>query len=209
MHLGLWQKPLIAIGNLATLAAGVAMIGILTFMPIYIQSVQQRSAFAAGMALCAMSVGWPMMSVVTGRLMRRGVATQTLARGGAALVLAGALMIALLIDHGLAWAVAGSFISGMGFGTLNATIIVAIQSSVGWSTRGVATSSNVLMRTLGNALGAALFGGMMNFVLHREGDAALGFALQVVLWTVVLFSVAVVAACWFVREPAARTASLP
>jgi EmrB/QacA subfamily drug resistance transporter len=208
MHLELWSKPVVAIGNLATLAGGVAMIGVLTFMPIYIQQVQHRSAFAAGMALCALSVGWPLATAVTGRLMRRGLGTQALARGGAALVLAGALTIALLIDYGLTAAVGGTFVMGAGLGVLSATILVAIQSSVGWSTRGVATASNVLMRTLGNALGAALFGGMLNFILHRDGDGALGFALQLVFWAVVLFSVLVVLACWFVREPQAQPAAV-
>ena len=56
---------------------------------------------------------------------------------------------------------------GVGFGLLNTTYIVAIQSSVPWNQRGVATASNMLMRNLGNAVGAAFLGGVLNLGLGR------------------------------------------
>ena len=56
---------------------------------------------------------------------------------------------------------------GVGFGLLNTTYIVAIQSSVPWKQRGVATASNMLMRNLGNAVGAALLGGVLNLQMAR------------------------------------------
>ncbi len=203
MHLELWAMPVIAFGNLATFAAGAAMIGLLSFMPIFIQGVQHRSAFAAGVALCVMSVGWPGASFVTARLMRR-TSTRVLSRWAGGLVLAGALIVALLIDQGLWPAVAGSFVMGAGLGVLSATVTVAIQSSVEWNRRGMATGSVVLMRSLGNALGAALFGGMINYFIQREDTvASLALALHAVFWTVVLFSALMLAACWKIREPSA------
>ena len=61
----------------------------------------------------------------------------------------------------------GSFIIGIGMGLVNSTSLVAIQSSVPWNQRGVATATNMLMRILGNALGAALFGGVLNYQMAR------------------------------------------
>jgi hypothetical protein len=88
-------------------------------------------------------------------------------------LLAGSLVIATLAHRGPVPAGIGSFIIGIGMGLVNSTTLVAIQSSVGWSQRGVATASNMLMRILGNALGAALFGGVLNYqmarYLRREG----------------------------------------
>jgi hypothetical protein len=43
--------------------------------------------------------------------------------------------------------------------------MVSIQSSVGWEQRGAATASNMFTRILGNALGAAVFGGVLNQVI--------------------------------------------
>ncbi|HEV2735660.1 MAG TPA: hypothetical protein VGV85_12520, partial [Longimicrobiaceae bacterium] len=93
---------------------------------------------------------------------RQGV--RRISRAGGVGVLAGALLVALLADTGPAQVGLGSFVMGVGLGLLSTTFIVAIQTSVPWAQRGVATASFMLMRILGNALGAAIFGGVLN---HR------------------------------------------
>ena len=44
----------------------------------------------------------------------------------------------------------------------NTAFVVAAQTSVAWNRRGVAVSMGLFMRMLGQALGAALFGGIFN-----------------------------------------------
>lgn len=164
MHFELWENPIIRRGNLAILCAGIAMIGLITFLPTYVQAVLGGSALAGGFTLSAMSIGWPLASVVAGRsFMRLGV--RTLVRAGGVAVTAGALVVALLADAGAPQAAAGAFLMGVGFGLLNTTYIVAIQTSVTWAQRGVATATNLLMRNLGNAVGAAMLGGVLNLTL--------------------------------------------
>lgn len=166
MHLELWGVRIIRVGNIAILVAGVAMIGLITFLPTYVQGVLGRSALVAGFALSAMSIGWPIASVAAGRLFVR-VGVRRLVRAGGTAVTAGAFWIALLAAQGPVYVGIGSFVMGMGFGLLNTTFIVAIQTSVAWAQRGVATASNMLMRNLGNAIGAALFGGVLNLSMTR------------------------------------------
>jgi MFS family permease len=113
-----------------------------------------------------MTLGWPIASFVAGNLIVRAGVVR-LARVGGAAAIVGTLMIALLADHGPLGAGAGSFILGVGLGLLSTTFVVAIQTSVPWNQRGVATASNMLMRILGQALGAALFGGVLNFQMAR------------------------------------------
>ena len=205
MHLDLWKTPVIAVANLATLAAGIAMIGVISFMPIFIQNVQGGSSLVAGAALCAMSVGWPLASVITGRVLTR-VGLRLLCRVGGCTVLAGGVVIAAFIEHGPTAAAAGSFIMGAGLGILNAVFIVSIQSSVAWSQRGVAIASNMLMRILGNTLGAAVFGGVLNLALQHPlestaaSSAGLASGLHIVFWAVVVFAAVSAAACWFVPD---------
>lgn len=231
MHLELWEQRMIALANLATLAGGVAMMGVIGFLPVSIQGVLGGSALVAGFALCAMSLGWPMASVVTGRLLLR-VGMRRLARVGGSAVFLGSLAVALTADRDAVAAGAGSFVMGMGFGVLNTTFIVSIQASVDWAQRGVATASNILMRILGNALGAAVFGGVLNLALRHalgEGGAAaspgsaqdllggevsgafrLGLAsgLHWVFAVVALFSAVTLAASWMMPDRKAR-AGLP
>jgi hypothetical protein len=60
------------------------------------------------------------------------------------------------------YAAAGAFLVGGGMGFCNTTFLVAAQSSVPWHQRGAATASNVFMRTVGQACGAAVLGGIVN-----------------------------------------------
>jgi hypothetical protein len=86
---------------------------------------------------------------------------------GALCAFAGALIVALLAARGPLPAGVGSFVLGIGLGFLGTSFVVAIQTSVEWGQRGVATATNMLMRILGNALGAALFGGVLNWRMSR------------------------------------------
>ncbi|HEX2210254.1 MAG TPA: MDR family MFS transporter [Longimicrobium sp.] len=166
MHLELWRHPLIGYANVATLTSGIMMIGLITFLPTYVQGVLGGSALLAGFALSAMTLGWPLAAYQAGRSIL-SVGVPRLVRAGGVCLLAGSLIIAVLAPRGALPAGIGSFIIGVGMGLTNSTSLVAIQSSVAWRQRGVATASNMLMRILGNALGAALFGGVLNFQMAR------------------------------------------
>ncbi|HKP74481.1 MAG TPA: MDR family MFS transporter [Longimicrobiaceae bacterium] len=174
MHLEFWANPLIRNANVATLTAGVMMIGVITFLPTFVQGVLGGSALQAGFALSAMTLGWPIAAFVAGKLIAsRGV--QGMVRVGGLTLVAGSLGVALLAARGAVGAGAGSFLIGVGLGLMGTTTVVAIQTSVPWNQRGVATASNMLMRILGNALGAALYGGVLNYrmsgYLARQGLA--------------------------------------
>lgn len=170
MHFELWENPIIRRGNLAILCAGIAMIGLITFLPTFVQGVLGRSALVAGFTLSGMSIGWPIASVIAGRtFVRFGV--RMLVRTGGVFVTVGAAIVAILATQGPLHAGLGAFLMGMGFGFLNTTYIVAIQTSVPWAQRGVATATNMLMRNLGNAIGAAMLGGVLNVHLANYIEA--------------------------------------
>ncbi|OKL37271.1 MDR family MFS transporter [Domibacillus mangrovi] len=161
----LWRMRPILIANLVSLMTGIMLIGISTFLPMYVQSVMGKSATVAGFTLTAMSIGWPIASSLSGRLLLFiGYRTTTLI-GGAAL-LAGGLMFAFMDpSYGPWWAAASSFVTGIGMGLTSTAFIVSIQNAVDWHERGAATASNIFMRNIGNTIGAALLGGVLNIRL--------------------------------------------
>lgn len=166
MHMGLWGNALFRYANVATLTSGIMMIGLITFLPTYVQGVLGGSALLAGFALSSMTLGWPMAAFYAGRHII-DIGVPRLVRAGGACLLAGSLVIATLAPYGAVPAGIGSFVIGIGMGLVGSTSLVAIQSSVPWNQRGVATASNMLMRILGNALGAAMFGGVLNYQMAR------------------------------------------
>jgi len=88
---------------------------------------------------------------------------RTSASAGAVLYILGSAMMTLLDPHSTPyWAMASGLLMGFGIGMNNNTYMVAIQSDSGWSSRGIATSAFIFSRILGQALGAAAFGGILN-----------------------------------------------
>lgn len=168
VDLALWRTPLIASVNVSALFAGAAIIGVTSFVPIYVQGVLGRSAIVAGFALTAMSVGWPLASTLLGRFLRTFEARGTVRLGGG-LLFVGAMVLAVMPPGSApVWAGAGSFIIGFGMGLLNTTFIILIQGSVSWANRGSATASNIFSRMVGSTFGAAALGAVLNTSLHRR-----------------------------------------
>jgi EmrB/QacA subfamily drug resistance transporter len=167
LALRLWRNRFIAVGNLGGFTLGAVMMGVTAFLPTYVQAVLGESASAAGVVLAAMSIAWTLGSIVGGRLMIRTSYRVTATLGGVALVAGALALFALEPPRGLAWANAGATLVGLGMGFGNTTFLVSVQASVGWGERGVATSSTMFMRIVGQAAGAAAFGAILNLGVHR------------------------------------------
>jgi Na+/melibiose symporter-like transporter len=56
-------------------------------------------------------------------------------------------------------------------GLVAAPTLIAAQSSVGWNERGVVTGTNLFSRSLGSALGVAIFGAVANGALGSASSA--------------------------------------
>jgi len=146
--------PAILIG----LIAGTLMFGVTAYLPLWVQSVQGGSAYEAGVAVAAMSFGWPIASSVSGFAMVR-IGYQRLVVIGALGLVAGSLMLAVgQPNSGLLWTGGASLIIGVGMGTFTAPLLIVIQSNVAWAQRGAATALNQFSRTIGGAIGVAVMG---------------------------------------------------
>ncbi len=164
----LWRNRVIALANLGIFGTGSAMMGVSAFMPAYVQGVMGRSPSVAGFALGCQSVSWMFATFIAGRLMIRTSYRLSAAIGAVALLIGGALLSLLTPASGVALAVAGSLVMGVGMGFCNPAFLVSIQASVKWGERGAATGANMFMRILGQSMGAALFGAIVNFGVHRR-----------------------------------------
>jgi len=94
--------------------------------------------------------------------------------------LGGLLYLLVTAARGPWWVALASLAVGVGLGFIMTTMIVTIQSSVGWERRGSATAANMLMRLLGNSVGAAVLGAVLNLALAaRAGDGGAAVLAQV------------------------------
>lgn len=166
LPLELWRAPVIVAGSLGSCAAGAVMMGVAAYLPTYVQGAMGRSPDAAGLVLGAMSVSWALGSIASGRVMLRTSYRGTALIGGAALVIGVLLLLGLTPERGPTWATAGSLVIGIGMGLCNTTFIVSVQAAVPWRQRGAATSSIMFLRFVGQAVGAAGCGAVLNATLR-------------------------------------------
>ncbi len=169
----IWSHRPIAAANIATVLAGMAMMGLTTFLPMYVQGVLQRTPVVAGFALTTMMVGWPAGATLAAKSFHRFGLRQILVVG-AMLVPVGAILFVLLTpESSPVMASIGSLVMGFGMGLSSVSSLVLIQEIVDPLHRGSATASNLFSRNLGSTLGATLFGAVLNFGLtHAKGTGA-------------------------------------
>jgi MFS family permease len=141
---------------------GVLMLGLTSYVPLYAQGVLGHGALTAGLALAAMTVGWPIAAATGGRFYLTIGFRRTVLMG-ALFVIAGAALLLPVDAQSSLWALAlPSFVMGIGFGYVASPGVVVAQSSVEWQYRGVATSTNMFSRSMGSAVGVAVFGAIVN-----------------------------------------------
>lgn len=167
MPFGIWKNKSILYANLVSLFTGIILIGVSSYLPAYVTGVMEQSATVAGFTLTAMSIGWPIASFFSGRLLIKIGYFRTSLAGGTFLIIGTALFVFMRPEYGPWWAAMSSFFVGIGMGFTSTAFIVSIQAAVSYEQRGVATASNVFMRNLGSTIGAALLGSLLNSSLLK------------------------------------------
>jgi len=171
ISLELWGRRPIAAANGASLLVGMVMIGLTTFLPMFVQGVMQKSPLIGGFALSAMVLGWPIGATVGVRGFRRFGVRSVLRVGGVLIPLGSLVFLVLNGESSPIVAGLGSLVIGLGMGLSSSASIILIQEIVDWSERGSVTASYLFARSLGSTFGATVFGAVLNFGLLRSGHA--------------------------------------
>ena len=164
----LFRSRLLNSTNLAALGVGVLLIGLTSFIPLYAQGVLHTTALVAGFALAALTLGWPLAASMAGRIYLK-IGFRRTALIGSVVIMIGSALLTLLSSHSSVWQVAATcFVIGMGLGLVASPTLIAAQAAVDWDRRGVVTGTFVFSRSMGSALGIAVFGAIANASLSRR-----------------------------------------
>lgn len=164
LPLKLFAQRILATSSALSALGGGAMLGLVTFVPLYAQGVLGATPTQAGSTIATMAVAWPIASAISGRLIAK-VGFRVLVRFGFFLVAASAVLLTLAMTHGASAGTLriGSAFLGLGMGFANTPLVIAVQTSVGFSQRGVATASTMFFRNIGGTVAV----GVMGVVLAR------------------------------------------
>jgi EmrB/QacA subfamily drug resistance transporter len=158
----IFTRPEIVIASISSALFSAAMFGATTYVPLFVQGVLGGTPTQAGGMISPMLVAWPLSSIIAGRLLVK-VGFRPLIVGGLGVASLSTVAMALVLKPGapllLPELAMGLFGSGLGFAST--ALIIAVQTSVGWEMRGVATASSMFFRTIGGALGVGVMGGVL------------------------------------------------
>ncbi|MFE9538478.1 MFS transporter [Streptomyces sp. NPDC006691] len=169
LPLSLFKVPQLRYGFAIQGLLGAAMMGALVYVMVYLQAVRGIGPAAAGLYLIPMAIGMTVVGLGAGRLTERGWRMKTFVLTG---TIASALGLALLATVGAGtslWLIrAALLVMGCGFGLLIGQLIPYVQNAAPAHQLGIATTSIRFFQTLGNALGAAVFGTLLSRVYEAK-----------------------------------------
>ena len=169
LPLWVFSRRLLCATTVVGFGVGAILMGLTSYVPTYLEGALRVSPIVAGLALAALTLGWPATASIAGRLYLRW-GFRTTAMAGVILVIAGtSVLVAFVHRPDVATVATACLVIGGGMGLLAVPTLIAAQSSVDWDERGVVTGTNMFARSLGSAVGVAIFGAIAN-AIFGPGD---------------------------------------
>jgi EmrB/QacA subfamily drug resistance transporter len=159
LPLRLFRNRVFAVASAVGLIVGFALFGAVTFLPLFFQTVNGASATESGLRLIPMMAGLLITSIASGQLISRLGRYKVFPVVGTAVIVLGFLLLSTMDPHtGAARAALDLLVLGLGLGCVMQVLVLAVQNAVDYADLGVATSGAMLFRSVGGALGTAVFG---------------------------------------------------
>jgi EmrB/QacA subfamily drug resistance transporter len=208
LPLWVFSRRLLLSTTLVSFGVGAMLLGLTSYVPTYLEGVVHDSPLVAGLAVAALTVGWPIAASLSGRLYLRIGFRSTVLIGMTFAVLGAVSLVVFSVAPSVVTVALSCFVIGLGMGFVATPALIAAQSSVEWNERGVVTGTNLFARSMGSSVGVAIFGAVANGIIAASGKsetdaAAIESASSAVFLAVVIAAaVTVIAALAMPRERA-------
>jgi EmrB/QacA subfamily drug resistance transporter len=161
LPLRLFREPVFVVVSGALFLTTLAFFAVIVYMPVYLQVVTGASATASGFLLLPLMLAATASTAASGRVMSRTGRYKVFPVAGLSLMAVGLLLLAQIGTGTAHLTVAALLVLfGLGFGMVSQVLTVAIQNNVERRDLGIATASANLFRSLGGAIGVAVFGAL-------------------------------------------------
>jgi EmrB/QacA subfamily drug resistance transporter len=147
------------IAAFVSLTVGVAVFGVVTYLPTFLQIANGATASNSGLLITPLMLGVIVTSIVAGQVVSRTGHYRLFPTCGMALVAIGTFLISSLdVDSTRAESTGYMAVIGIGIGMTMQIMLLATQNEAPARHVGVATSTITFCRSIGGALGVAAFG---------------------------------------------------
>ncbi len=166
LPVGLFHRRVIGLSMLMSFLTGMAMLGAIAFIPLFVQGALGANPSLTGSSLMPLFLGWVIASIVSTRLTLKLGFRPVIITGTIALVV-GFLFFSQFSKSVSFWKIIGSLaLMGVGMGFCAITVLLLVQHSAPRDQLGSTTASVIFLRSLGGAIGASVMGAVTNYRLH-------------------------------------------
>ena len=171
LPLSLFANRAFAIAAAIGFIVGMALFGSITLLPVYLQVVKGLDPTSAGLHMTPMMLGVFASSITSGQIISRIGRYKIFPIIGTGLMtIALFLLSRITLETPASTASVYMLLLGLGLGMVMQILVMAVQNAVAYEQLGVATSGTTLFRSIGGAVGAALFGGIFNYTLRGQNQ---------------------------------------
>ena len=147
------------VSTLVGMLAMGGMIGVMSYLPTYLQMVYGYSATTSGLLLVPITIGMLISSILSGVLVSRTDRYKIYPVAGPLVAAGAAFWLSRLSTTSPVWQIsAATFLMGAGIGLFFQLLVTVVQNALPAKHLGTATSGNNFFREVGVSLGASLIG---------------------------------------------------
>jgi DNA-binding MarR family transcriptional regulator len=179
LPLRLFRNRVFSVAGGVGLIVGFALFGAITFLPLFFQTVNGASPTGSGLRLIPLIAGLLVTSIGSGQVISRIGRYRPFPIMGTALITVGFVLLSRM-DTGTSTLSASLrlLLLGLGLGLVMQVLVLAVQNAVDYRDLGVATSGATTFRSIGGALGTAVFGAVFTNRLADELAGSLPAAVH-------------------------------
>ena len=168
--LRLFRQRTFVLSCLIGFIIGMALLGSVTFLPLYLQVVKGSTPSQAGMQLLPLMGCLLLTSIASGRIISKIGKYRLFPIGGTFLAMIAMLLLGIKLGNSTPLHILYGYIAllGAGLGMVMQVLVLAAQNSVEPQQIGVATSSTTLFRSIGSSIGVAVFGAIFTQSLQTR-----------------------------------------
>jgi EmrB/QacA subfamily drug resistance transporter len=158
----LFRNPIVSNALVVAALISAGLFGATLFIPLFVQTVIGRTATQSGTILTPMTLAVVATALISGQLITKLGRYRPMAISGIAVMTVGMYLLSRLsLQSSYGEVIRDSVIAGLGMGIASPVFNLTIQNAVDIRLVGAATSLVQFMRSIGAALGVAIFGSIV------------------------------------------------
>jgi EmrB/QacA subfamily drug resistance transporter len=166
--LSLFREPVISMCSIGVFVVGIAMFGMIIYLPLFMQGVLGVTATRSGNLLTPLMLGIVFGTFVCGQVTLRLRSYKVPSITGSLFVTAGTILFARMgIMTRPSEVILAMISAGFGMGLILPAYTVAVQNAAPHRHMGVATATSTFFRSIGSTVGVAIFGSLLLTNYHN------------------------------------------